>query len=241
MLHEHQPPAPTDAAAEPAPSFDTLPDIARKFRAMAAEIHAEAFHLFAIGPRNERSRLVPYLNSEYPGISEATKDLVFRLPKLFGETANESSRVLCWAGTDAAMPRIDGLGWCERLAITRAPAGLALPLCSERGQQGVIIFTGTQITADAQALLDLHGRCFGLFAVVASLRPVNAGQSPAMSQRELECLKLTAEGLTSEDIARKLGLSVHTANQYLINTTQKLNAVSRVHAVAKALRAGLIE
>lgn len=76
---------------------------------------------------------------------------------------------------------------------------------------------------------------------MVSLHPVSANQSPAMSRRELECLNLTAEGLTSEEIAKKLGLSVHTANQYLINTTQKLNAVNRVHAVAKALRAGLID
>ena len=38
-----------------------------------------------------------------------------------------------------------------------------------------------------------------------------------------------------------LKLSVHTANQYLTNTTQKLDAVNRMHAVAKALRMGLIE
>ena len=32
-----------------------------------------------------------------------------------------------------------------------------------------------------------------------------------------------------------------SANQYLSNTTQKLNAVNRMHAVAKALRLGLID
>ena len=60
-------------------------------------------------------------------------------------------------------------------------------------------------------------------------------------KRELECLKLTANGYTSEEIAQLLKLSVHTANQYLTNTAQKLNAVNRMHAVAKALRMGLIE
>jgi DNA-binding CsgD family transcriptional regulator len=62
-----------------------------------------------------------------------------------------------------------------------------------------------------------------------------------MSRRELECLSLTADGQTSEEIAARLGLSVHTANQYLTNSTQKLNAVNRMHAVAKALRMGLID
>ena len=58
--------------------------------------------------------------------------------------------------------------------------------------------------------------------------------------RELECVRLTANGMTSEQIAAALKLSVHTANQYLTNSTQKLNAANRVHAVAKALKLGLI-
>lgn len=62
-----------------------------------------------------------------------------------------------------------------------------------------------------------------------------------MTRREIECLKLTAEGRTSEEIAARLGLSVHTANQYLANTGRKLNAVNRMQAVAKALRARIIE
>jgi len=62
-----------------------------------------------------------------------------------------------------------------------------------------------------------------------------------MSRREIECLKLTSRGYTSEEIAKELKLSVHTANQYLTQTTQKLNAVNRMHAVAKALRLGLID
>ncbi len=41
-------------------------------------------------------------------------------------------------------------------------------------------------------------------------------------------------------IAAMLGLSMHTATQYLTSAAQKLDAVSRTHAVAKALRLGLI-
>ena len=73
------------------------------------------------------------------------------------------------------------------------------------------------------------------------IRPGDGAKFPTISKRELECLKLTANGYTSEDIARLLKLSVHTANQYLTNTTQKLDAVNRMQAVAKALRMGLIE
>ncbi|MEQ9248232.1 MAG: helix-turn-helix transcriptional regulator, partial [Nitratireductor sp.] len=87
-----------------------------------------------------------------------------------------------------------------------------------------------------------HSRCHALFTRFLEHDPLPGGTSgPAISRRELQCLKLTANGLTSDEIAKRLGLSVHTANQYLANTTQKLNAVNRVHAVAKALRKGLID
>jgi DNA-binding CsgD family transcriptional regulator len=90
-------------------------------------------------------------------------------------------------------------------------------------------------------LYDIHGRCFSLFAAVSRIRSDNLGLKRAMTRRELECLKLTANGYTSEEIARLLRLSVHTTNQYLTQSAQKLNAVSRTQAVAKALRLGLIE
>ena len=83
--------------------------------------------------------------------------------------------------------------------------------------------------------------CYEVFASVAVLRTGSASSASAVSKRELECLKLTAAGRTSEDIARILGLSVHTANQYLTSAGAKLDAVNRMQAVAKAIRLGLIE
>ncbi|MGT2467547.1 response regulator transcription factor [Mesorhizobium atlanticum] len=85
-------------------------------------------------------------------------------------------------------------------------------------------------------------RSFALFAAVARIRPGDTGRTRSISKRELECLKLTASGSTSEEIAKLLKLSVHTASQYLTQSTQKLNAVNlQLRQVAKALRLGLIE
>ena len=100
---------------------------------------------------------------------------------------------------------------------------------------------GTGLVLPQDTLYEAHTRCFSLFAAVARMRPGEAGRVGSITKRELECLKLTANGCTSEDIARQLKLSVHTANQYLTQSAQKLNAVSRTQAVAKALRLGLIE
>ena len=120
-------------------------------------------------------------------------------------------------------------------------SGIAFPVHADRGQCGLVVFLGSEIALPQDTLYEIHARCFSLFAAVARIRPADAGRMRAISKRELECLKLTANGNTSEEIARLLKLSVHTANQYLTQSTQKLNAVNRNQAVAKALRLGLIE
>ncbi len=94
---------------------------------------------------------------------------------------------------------------------------------------------------DEAGLCDAHARCFALFGEVARQRLQDCAKVLPVSKREIECLRLTANGMTSEDIASSLGLSEHPAHQYLTNSTHKLNAVNRIHAVAKALRSGLID
>lgn len=66
------------------------------------------------------------------------------------------------------------------------------------------------------------------------------GRTGRLSKREIECLYWTAAGKTSAEIATILDLSEHTINNYLVAVCQKLNSVNRTHAVAKAMREGLI-
>jgi len=104
-----------------------------------------------------------------------------------------------------------------------------------------VVLTGPDFLVDDDILASAHLQALDLFARLVALRAQTKESQPKLSRRELECLRLTAEGQTSDEIATSLGLSIHTANQYLTNATQKLNAVNRMHAVAKALRLGLID
>ena len=52
---------------------------------------------------------------------------------------------------------------------------------------------------------------------------------------------LVAEGLPNKAIARELGISEHTAKFHVAQIIAKLQAQSRAHAVAKALRAGFVD
>jgi pimeloyl-ACP methyl ester carboxylesterase/DNA-binding CsgD family transcriptional regulator len=71
--------------------------------------------------------------------------------------------------------------------------------------------------------------------------PVEApAPETALSERELEVLRLVAEGLSNEEIAERLSLSPHTVHRHVANVRAKLDRPSRGAAAAAAIRAGLI-
>ena len=61
-----------------------------------------------------------------------------------------------------------------------------------------------------------------------------------LSTRERDVLRLLADGLTKKEIASKLGLSLHTVDNYLRRIYGKLHVNTLGGAVAKALRDGLL-
>lgn len=225
---------------EPAPSFDTIPDIARKLRQQADRLAAREYYLLAILDRASGPVLTPCLDFGYVAGSLPPGTVAAHLTEAVAEPACAASTPIWWAPDERPVAGMEEVVFARRVASPIEEAGVALPLAGERGRKGVLVFLGPAMRVDDDTLVETHARSHALFSTVASLRTLDAGSARRMSRRELECLKLAANGLTSEEIARELGLSVHTANQYLLNTTQKLNAVNRVHAVAKALRAGLI-
>jgi DNA-binding NarL/FixJ family response regulator len=63
---------------------------------------------------------------------------------------------------------------------------------------------------------------------------------PALSRRERQIMDLLAQGLTGEQVAEELVLSSETVKTHIRNAMTKLEAHTRVHAVAIALREGFI-
>jgi DNA-binding CsgD family transcriptional regulator len=61
-----------------------------------------------------------------------------------------------------------------------------------------------------------------------------------LTARELEVLALLAEGASNKLIARRLGISTHTAKYHVASLLEKLDAVSRTDAVAHAARLKVI-
>jgi DNA-binding CsgD family transcriptional regulator len=62
----------------------------------------------------------------------------------------------------------------------------------------------------------------------------------ALTPREAEVLALLAEGASNKAIARRLGISVHTAKFHVGSLLAKLDATGRTDAVAHAARLGVL-
>lgn len=62
-----------------------------------------------------------------------------------------------------------------------------------------------------------------------------------LSQAEIAALTLSARGMSSHEIAGKLGLCKRTVDFYLDNARTKLGALTRIHAVALAVQERIIK
>ena len=91
------------------------------------------------------------------------------------------------------------------------------------------------LDGDVQVLVD--------FLTDAAARPRQVAQSRAnteLTPRELDVLRLVAGGDANGEIARRLGLSVHTVERHLANVYPKIGARGRADATAYAIRHGIV-
>jgi LuxR family maltose regulon positive regulatory protein len=86
--------------------------------------------------------------------------------------------------------------------------------------------------AEAGAVADDRARIAGGARLEAAVE--------TLSRRELEVLALIAEGLTNQEIAARLFLSLHTVKVHVRNIAGKLGAANRTQAVALARGRGLL-
>ncbi len=76
--------------------------------------------------------------------------------------------------------------------------------------------------------------------LVSNIASTSTDDDIVLTPRELEVLFLLAEGMSNKAIARRLGISVHTAKFHVGALIDKLDAVGRTDAVAHAARRGVI-
>ncbi|RON56026.1 autoinducer binding domain-containing protein [Pseudomonas frederiksbergensis] len=81
-----------------------------------------------------------------------------------------------------------------------------------------------------------------LHALAAQTLPkkIPRPSTPPLSPREVEVLKLSADGKTAYEIARILSLSERTVNFHVHRAIEKLGVCNKIAAVIKAARVGVI-
>ena len=77
-------------------------------------------------------------------------------------------------------------------------------------------------------------------AVTITSRATQNGDPSELTPRELDVLALMAEGASNKTIAKRLGISVHTAKFHVGSILEKLDATGRTDAVLHAARRGVI-
>ena len=147
------------------------------------------------------------------------------------------------------------------VAVTDCAAGMRL-MAMERGRRcRVLILTDDESEVSIRRAVELGIRGYlplssGLDSVVRAVRCIHNGgtaiapivmakmavslRSPALTGREVEVLRMVMQGLPDKAIARRLQRSVGTAKSHVKAILCKLEASSRVEAVAVAWRRGLV-
>ena len=105
---------------------------------------------------------------------------------------------------------------------------------------GVAGFSGVR-DLGAHEQMSLQLLVYALFAQLRSFG--SAGifvPHDSLTPREKEVIALSAEGLTSVEIAERLGMSARTVNQHVDNVADKLGTKNRTHTIAEVIRHGLL-
>ena len=100
-----------------------------------------------------------------------------------------------------------------------------------------------------QAVQDVHAGIAALSPSIATKvvrqmkqqRPTGeTDQAEPLTEREIEVLRLAAQGMTNREIGRDLGISHRTVQGHLANVYGKLQVNSRTEAVTEAIKRGWI-
>lgn len=135
----------------------------------------------------------------------------------------------------------------EEQAAWGLRSGLCLGLHLPAGKHFALGFETTEVwsAGDARAhqvLADFS--LISVFAQAAAARifavPDSRGSGSKLSMREVEVLRWTAAGKTNWEISIILSISASTVAKHIESATRKLGCVNKPHAVAEAMRAGLL-
>jgi DNA-binding CsgD family transcriptional regulator len=99
-----------------------------------------------------------------------------------------------------------------------------------------------RLTVSSIPVRNADGEMIGSFGLASVLDDANVPRlrSPALSPRERETLTLLAAGRSTSQMAQEMSVAAETVRNHVKRLLRRLNAHSRLEAVAKAREMGLI-
>ena len=189
-------------------------------------------------------------------VLDAEPDLVVAAEAADGREAVELglSEPVHLAILDVSMPRMTGLQAARELAQGRPELRTLILSMHDNeeylfealraGASGYVLKSAADHDLIAACRAAVRGETF-LYprAVKALVREFLASGEPRdpLSARELEVVKLIAEGYTSRAIGEELGISDKTVDRHRTNVLDKLGMRDRVELTRYAIRRGLVE
>lgn len=150
---------------------------------------------------------------------------------------------------DVAMPRLTGIQVAEQLTARRPEIRVLLlsmydnaqyvQAAARAGAAGYLLKSLADEEVVAACRKVLSGADF-VTSSVSNRSGATAGDD-SLTRRELEVLKLVAEGDSSQQIAEQLVISIKTVERHRSNIMDKLGIRDRVALTRYAIRRGLVE
>jgi DNA-binding NarL/FixJ family response regulator len=131
---------------------------------------------------------------------------------------------------------------CAVLVISSLDGSMDLLVALRSGACGLV----TQHTGDAEFLVAVEATASGALYLASGLaghlsgelRKRRLGEPGVLSRREIETLRLIADGCTHRQVARRLGLTEMTVNTYVKRIRAKLHAGNKAELTRKAIDLG---
>jgi len=154
------------------------------------------------------------------------------------------------AVVDVRMPRLNGIELAARVSRTTPETAVILytaygdrALLSEALDAGVrgFVLKEAPLQDLTRAVDMVAGGAVYVDPVLAGvLASAESERLPQLTKREREVLRLLADGLSNEEIGKRLFLSPETVRTHVQKAMRRLEADTRTQAVALALRQSLI-
>lgn len=124
--------------------------------------------------------------------------------------------------------------------------GLTIPLHGISGEIGIMNLSRREPLPTGAARAKLFQRAQWITSLIQDrmrelvLANENAPK-PSLSARERDCLRFAAQGMTSNSIAKQLGIAESTVAFHLNSAERKLGVRTRSHAIARAMALGALD